>query len=207
MKCYQRGVFKGTATHPPTGLQPRIVDPDAQRRLELDLMPYKERTVQRYGVAIDKIFYWHDCLRRWINARDPDHPQRKRKFTFRRFKRGLEAIWFYDPELKEYYEVPTRDPSFPDMSIWELHKVRAQAKAEGIADDQIDEASIKERYHKMREIEDRAGKNTAAKRREDQRRRDHRSAPRPGAPKALAAAPELQEEESYERVSGFTDDD
>lgn len=207
MKAYHRGVFKGTATHLPVGLQNPIVDPDAQRRLKLELMPYEERTVQRYGVVIDKIHYWNDCLRRWVNAREPDNPKHKRKFRFRTLKRGLKSKWFYDPELDEYYEIPTRDPSFPDISTWDLKKIRAQAKEEGLRDEQVDEAYIKARYQRMRDIEDQAGKSTTATRRTAQRRLGWQSAPRPGPPKSLPAAVEIQEDEVYERVTGFTEDD
>lgn len=207
MAYYQKFVLKGSATCPPIGLQTPIVDPAEQRRLQLELMPYEERTVQRYGVEIDKIFYWHDCLRRWINARDPENPKRKRKFIFRRFKRSLKSIWFYDPDLDEHYEIPTRDPSFPDISIWDLQRIRTHAKSEAIPDEQVDEAYIKARYARMREIEEQAGKKTKAALATDQRRRGWAAAPRPGPPKKPPAPPETLEEEAYERVTGFTDDD
>jgi putative transposase len=210
MAYFRQAVLKGTATHPPTGLQRRIVDPNEQRRLQLDLMPYVECTVQRnYGVVIDKITYWHDCLRRWIAAKDPEHPKRKRKFMFRRFKRGLKSIWFYDPDLDEYYEIPTRDPSFPDISIWELKKIRAHAKSEGIANKQVDEVYIKARYAKMRQIEDQATTKTKAARKNAQRRKKWNSAPRPSPPSTPAPVPgsDVSVNDDYERVEGFTEDD
>lgn len=209
IEYYRRAVLNGTATRPAIGLQRRIVDPDEQRRLQLDLMPYEERTVQRYGVRIGKVFYWDDCLRRWINARDPEHPKRKRKFMFRIFKRSLRSIWFYDPELDEYFEIPTRDPSFPDISIWDLKKTKAHAKAEGIRNRQVDEAYIKQRHARQKEIEEQATVKTKAARKQGQRRRGWISAPRPGAPKSVPTPDPISSvsDDDYKRVGEFTEDD
>lgn len=207
MACYKRGVLKGTATRPPTGLQSRIVDEAAQRRLELDLMPYKDRTVQRYGVLIDNIHYWHDCLRRWINSEDPEHPKLKRKFIFRRFKRGLRSVWFLDPELDEYFEIPTKNPSFPEMSIWELQAIKADAKAENGDDFEVDEQYIIQRHRRMRELEAKATKDTKASRTREQRERGWRNAPRPKPAPTPPPDPDLPEDEEYAPLKGFTEDD
>jgi putative transposase len=91
------------------GLQPRIVDPKDRTRLQLDFMPFEERTVQRYGVEIDKIFCYHDVLRRWIKAPNPDKPKLKHLFRFKRFYHHLNSIYFHDPDLDDYFEIPTRE--------------------------------------------------------------------------------------------------
>jgi putative transposase len=50
--------------------------PDAYR-LKLDFLPYEERSVQRYGLALDGVHYYSDVLRRWIDSRGPDGSKTK----------------------------------------------------------------------------------------------------------------------------------
>jgi putative transposase len=207
MERYRQGVFEGTANYPPTGLQPRIVDPLEQRRLQLDLMPFTLRTVQRYGVEIDKIFYYSDVLARWINAPDPDHPRLKRLFMFRLFRRDISSIWFFDPDLKDYFEIPTRDSTFPTMSIWDLRSIRRHAKSEGMPDRSIDEEYIKRRHLRMREIQESAQIKTKAARKEQTRREQWASAPRPRIPNADPIKQKIDMEEPYEPVGEFGEDE
>jgi putative transposase len=170
---YQEGIF-GDKDNPGKGLQDRIVD---EHRLRLDFMPYEERTIQPYGVVIDDIHYYGDVLRPWINAMDPNAPKYKRKFLFRRDPRDISVLWFYDPEVKDYYAIPYRNTSRPAISLWELRSANAQAKAEGKSD--IDEQVIFEAYDRLREIETRAKSKTASVRRAAQRRNDHEKVVRP----------------------------
>jgi putative transposase len=165
MEKYRRGIFGGNDT-PGRGLPGRIVDED---RLRLDLMPYEERTIQDYGVVIDEIHYYHDVLRRWINAPDLSAPKYKRKFMFRRDPRDISTIWFYDPELHLYYPISYRDTSHPPISIWELREAKRKLEADGRR--HIDERSIFEAYERMREIEEQAQAKTSAVRRAAQRRK------------------------------------
>jgi putative transposase len=88
---YEKGIL-GTEELPGRGLPRRIVDED---RLRLDLMPYFERTVQPYGVVLDEVHYYSDVLRRFVNAKEPDQPRTKRKFTFRRDPRDISTLYFY----------------------------------------------------------------------------------------------------------------
>ena len=208
LERYRIGVFEGTNKHAAVGLQPRIVDPKDRTRLQLDFMPFEERTVQRYGVEIDRIFYYHDVLRRWINAPDPDKPKLKRLFRFKRFYHHLNSIYFHDPDLDDYFEIPTRDSTFPDMSIWDLKEIRHVAKAEGKPHSQVDEEYIKQRYFRMRELEEQAAEKTKAARTKSERHRMWKASPKP----QVAAAPQTESDldsdtvESYERVRGFSED-
>ena len=179
LQRFEEGIFRGTALHAATGLPPRITEITAKDRLRLDLTPFVERTIQRDGVSINGIPYYHDVLRRWVNAEDPDHPELKRKFKFRWDPRNMSTIWFYDPELKEYFAVPYRNTSFPALSIWELRKVKAHLTKEGVKSRDIDERYIKERYERMREIEARAAGKTKAARRAEQRRQGWANAHKP----------------------------
>lgn len=161
---YRKGIM-GDGTKLGIGILPKIKD---EERLRLDLMPFEERTIQPYGVVIDEIHYYHDVLRRWINATDPKSPKNKRKFTFRQDPRDISQIWFYDPEVSTYFPIPYRDTSRPAMSIWELREARRRLEDEGRVN--IDESALFEAFDRMREIEQAAIGKTKAVRRAQQRR-------------------------------------
>ena len=176
MEKYRQGVF-GTKDSPGRGLPARINDED---RLRLDLMPFEERTIQDYGVVIDEIHYYHDVLRRWINAPDPLATKYKRKFMFRRDPRDIGTIWFYDPEINAYYPIPYRDTSHPPISVWELREAKRQIEADGRR--HVDERAIFDAYERMREIEQQAQAKTTSVRRAAQRRKSGQEAIRPAIP-------------------------
>ncbi|WP_245964738.1 Mu transposase C-terminal domain-containing protein [Trinickia dinghuensis] len=173
MAMYRKAIF-GDERQPGVGLPARIQDED---RLRLDLMPFEERTVQDYGVVIDDIHYYSDVLRRWINAPDPQKPKYKRKLMFRRDPRDISAIWFYDPELGQYFTIPYRDTSHPPISVWELREAKKALEDQGRQ--HLDERAIFDAYERMREIERSAQANTTAARRAQQRRKLGLAAPKP----------------------------
>lgn len=157
----------GTKKSPGTGIPPRITD---EFRLKLDLMPFETRTVQHYGIVWDHIEYQHDLLRQWINAPDPDHPKHKRKFLCRRDPRDISVIWFYDPEVRQYYTIPYRNTSHPAISIWEYREAERRAVEER-PDIPVDETRIFDAYERMREIEEQAKRTTKKARRNNERKR------------------------------------
>jgi putative transposase len=173
IKKYEEGIF-GRKDKPGTGLPTRITDED---RLRLDFMPYIERTIQGYGVVIDEIHYYHDVLRRYINAMDPNNPKLKRQFIFKRDPRNISVLYFFDPEIKQYYAIPYRDTSHPPMSIWELREVRRQLEKEGV--ESVNEQLIFNAYERMRQQEEQAVRETRKARRSRQRRADHEKAEQP----------------------------
>ncbi|MDQ3817221.1 MAG: Mu transposase C-terminal domain-containing protein, partial [Acidobacteriota bacterium] len=168
---YKQGVF-GTKDQPGIGI-PRIVVDEA--RLRLDFMPYFERSIQQYGVRIDKIEYYHDVLRPFIKAADTsDRKNRRiRMFTFRRDPRDISRVYFYNPDLKRYSVIPYRNLSHPAASIWEYRAAVRQLKAEGRRN--IDENTIFAAIKKMRTLQDNATKETKHIRRSKERRRIHRT--------------------------------
>lgn len=163
---WQEGIL-GTKSKPGIGLPPRVTD---ELRLKLDLMPFEKRTVQPYGIVWDHIEYQHDVLRRWINANDSESPGRKRKFLCRRDPRDVSVIWFYDPEVEQYYAIPYRNTAHPAISIWELREAEKRA-AEGHPEVRIDENMIFDAYDKMQRIEEEAKRITKKTRRQKERGR------------------------------------
>lgn len=184
---WQEGVF-GTTKKLGIGMPQRITD---ELRLKLDLMPFEIRTVQHYGIVWDHIEYQHDVLRRWINAPDPNNPKLKQKFLCRRDPRDISTIWFYDPEVQQYYAIPYRNTSHPAISIWELREAERQALEER-PDVPVDDNLIFGAYDKMRRIEDDAKVLTKKVRRNRERSRlgitNARSHLDPAAPPRVAPA-------------------
>ena len=166
-KKYEEGIL-GTQQHPGPGLPARCTDP---QQLRLDFMPFEERTVQQAGIVLDGVQYYKDVLRPWINASTSDDPGRKRQFTIRRDPRDISVIYFFDPELQQYFEIPYRDTSHPPISVWELREVRRRLKEQGGR--QVDEAAIFDAYTRMRQMEKEAAATSKTARRNEQRRRTH----------------------------------
>ncbi len=167
LKKYEQGVF-GDGRRPGRGLPPRPTDPD---RIRLDFMPYLERTIQPYGLQIDYIVYYHDVLKPWLNAAEPATRGAKRTFIIRRDPRDISVVYFYDPELKQYFEIPYRNTTYPPISVWELREVRRKLREEG--QQAVNEALIFEAYHRLRAMEAEAIRETKQARRTAQRRRQH----------------------------------
>jgi len=182
LKQYEQGIF-GTDEQPGIGVPERFVD---ETRLRLELMPYEERTVQRYGMQLDGICYYHDVLKVWINAADPTHRKRKRKFLVRRDPRDISLIYFYDPELNEYFAIPYRNTAHPAISIWELREAKHRLQEAGAQ--AVDEEQLFAAYNRLKAIEEAAVRETKAARRKAQRQRLHAATARPLTPHADTAS-------------------
>lgn len=115
---YESGIL-GDETTVGVGL-PDLVD-DIEK-MGIFLMPAEKRTVQREGVSIDGIKYFSDVLRMHVNSADAKG--RKREFLFRRDPMDTSRIFFYDPELKEYFKIPYRNLGRPPMTIGELKETK-----------------------------------------------------------------------------------
>lgn len=122
--------------------------PENPARIRIDFMPYEERTIQQYGVQIDHIRYYGPELDPYVNRADPDAPESKRKFLFRRDPRDISKLYFLDPKDNIYVDIPYMDIGLPAMSLWEFRRVQKQLKADGVKD--IDERRIFEALNRMR---------------------------------------------------------
>lgn len=197
---FMEGII-GTTDRPGTGFPKRITD---ETKLRLDFMPYFERTVQRYGVQIDKIEYLHDVLRPFINSVDPADPKRKtkRKFIFRRDPRNISRIYFYDPDRKRYSPIPYRNLALPPASIWEVRAAIRQLESEGRKN--IDESSIFAAIRRMRMQQENAAKETKRVRRAKERRRIQGTAATPlMSPEQPAASADLDSPSSRADIEPF----
>lgn len=154
LEKFKNGIF-GINGEMGTGLPPKLVN---ERRVRLDFMPFVERTIQEYGVLIDHITYYSDVLRKYIHSKeDYGKYSKKQKFIFKRDPRDISIIYFYDPNLNDYYDIPYRDTSKPPMSIWEYNETISRLQKNNIP---INEDAIFEAYKELNEIEYKAIQNT-----------------------------------------------
>ncbi|MBV34389.1 MAG: transposase [Rickettsiales bacterium] len=141
---YKKGIL-GDKKKPGIGLPYPVKDPD---KLKLDFLPLYERSIQSYGIMIDKIRYSSDYLKTWVGARDKTNA--KRKFLIRRDPRDISKIFFFDPEIKQYFEIPYEKIDAPPMSIWEYRHIRRKLRDEGKKN--VDQELIFEAYEKLNNI-------------------------------------------------------
>jgi transposase InsO family protein len=90
LRRYEEGIL-GTPTQPGRGRPSQVRN---ERRLLLDFLPGVERSIQEYGVQIDRIIYFSDELRPHVQAVDPEHPFERRRHVFRRDPRDISVIYY-----------------------------------------------------------------------------------------------------------------
>ncbi|MEI6949644.1 helix-turn-helix domain-containing protein [Paraflavisolibacter sp. H34] len=162
---YTEGIV-GSKNQIGTGLQRPIVN---ELKLKLDFMPFIERTIQKSGVQVNLINYYHDILRKWIHAcaNTDTRASKKRKFIFKMDPRDISVIYFYDPDIKEYFPIPYRNPALPPMTIWEHREIIRSLQKN--SKNEVTENAIFEAYSRMKQIEDTASKTTVRARRKNTR--------------------------------------
>lgn len=153
------------------GLPDPIANP---RRLRLDFLPFQTRTVQSEGIVWDKIWYRDPLLSQWVKI---DEGRRRRKFKVRRDPTDISKLYFLDPALNEYVEIPYRDFGRPSISLWDYRAVEAWLRRQGKAAE--NEQGIFDAYDEMHRITAEAAKQTKRVRREQAKKRErqkHRNA-------------------------------
>lgn len=196
-KRWEIGMF-GNAETPGCGLPPR---PTNRQALLLDFLPSFRRTVQTYGVSIDGLNYYADVLRSWINSTDLQDKKKKREFIFRRDPRDISAIWFYDPDVKEYFKVPFANQALPSMSIWEYQQAREATRKAGQA--AANEHQILQAITELRNKVEESKEKTKKARRMSQRRREHEKGISPAMP--MPAQPSTQASRPTQLSEAYTD--
>jgi len=170
---WSEGVF-GTNQIPGRGLPQLILNED---RLRLDFMPYFERTIQSDGVQWEHVLYYDDVLRRWYNVKCPENPRKNMIFRFHYDPRNIGTLYFYDPNAKQYFRIPYRDPSRAPMSKWERDAIINKLHTEGIK--QVNEELIFITRKKLHALISNSVKETKLQRRDRQRRINHGNAAKP----------------------------
>lgn len=143
--------------------------PQDSKALLIDFLPGEERTVQHTGVTYDGLRYYAPCLNNFINKKDDKG--NTQKFIFKRDPRDISKLHFYDPILKEYFDVPFSNPRLPAISIWEYREVRKMIKDRG--DEFVNEQQIYDGIEKMRAIVEESTEKSKKARRVAQRNKSH----------------------------------
>lgn len=199
LRKWEIGIF-GNAEVQGIGLPPI---PANRMTILLDFLPSFQRTVQTFGVTIDGMTYYADVLRQWINAEDPDTIGKKRDFIFRRDPRDISTIWFFDPDLRQYFKVPFADQALPSISIWEYQQARDMLKREGAKS--VNQNQILHAITELRGKVDDAMEQSKKARRTNQRRTEHEKKISPAAP--LPRQPEHAPVTPQTLFSGLLDGD
>ncbi len=154
---YKEGIF-GNKDQAGVGLPGAVVD---ERKLRLDFLPYYERSILRYGVLIDHINYYSDILKKYIHSTEhlQNKARTKKKFIFRRDPRDISVIYFWDEELREYFDIPYANGNHPPISIWDYHLALKQAKR--TENKLIDERAIFQAHQKLQTIVTESSKKTS----------------------------------------------
>lgn len=166
MRKWEIGIF-GNNQVQGIGLPPRPVD---RMTALLDFLPSFRRTVQTFGVTIDGMRYYAEALRPWIGSKDLE-TGKKLDLLFRRDPRDISSIWFFDPDIKQYFKIPFADQAIPPMSIWEYQQAREKLKREGI--DSVNEHQVLRSITELRAQVDEAKEKSKKARRQAQRRKEH----------------------------------
>lgn len=198
---WEIGIF-GSAEAPGVGIPPR---PVGGHSILLDFLPAFRRTVQTFGVTIDGMSYYAEALRPWINAIEKETGA-KREFTFRRDPRDISTLWFFDPDIKQYFKIPFANQALPAMSVWEYRQAKEKLKQEGRAG--VDHHQILRAVTELRTKVDEAREKTKLARKQAQRRKDHANKVSPGAPLAgvLPRPPASTPAPTNPAISGLLDD-
>jgi putative transposase len=134
-----------------------------EKQLRIDFMPFVEQTVQQYGVQLWKVRYSHSILRPFVNSKIPGRYATKRTFRFHYDPRDVSHIFFYHPDLKQYFPIPYQNISNPKMSVWECTHANKELRKAGL--EKIDEIAIVKHVRNRREIEAAAAKQSRSARR------------------------------------------
>lgn len=184
--------------------------PDA--RLYLDLLPTEWRKINHYGVDVDGLRYNADVLAEYRNVPSP-YQDRGGQWPFKRDPRDISVIYFLDPSMDEWVEVPRHKPrvegrpfdentlAYAKTLVMERLGSTRHARMEAISrelDDLLDRqdalASESKREHRL------------AARRVMQAKNAARDRARAGVPEPAATLQAPDEEFDFEAVFGAVED-
>ncbi len=152
-KQYELGIF-GDDENIGVGQLPDILED--KENIRITLLPAIYRTIQRDGITLDGVNYYGDVLRHWINRKD--EKGNKLKFKIKRDPLNIRKIYFFDPELEEYFEIYYKKIEAPEMTLWDLNSAKRYLKEKNIVN--YNENDIFEAYDILEQIEDEAISNT-----------------------------------------------
>jgi putative transposase len=140
-----------SGTSPPRQLP---ADPDQALRFVVQFLPMKPRTIQRDGLTVFHIRYWHAIFAAWRETR--------KEVIVRYHPEDLSRV-FVTTDNKTYYEARCADLRRPRISLWEQRHALKLIKAQGSSS--TSEAMIFKTIEQQRRVVQRAKAETRASRR------------------------------------------
>lgn len=128
-----------------------------------DFLPMVRRHLQRNGFQLDNLSYYDPKLDYYIARRD----NYRDGFELRRDPRNLRFIWMRTPGEREYIEIPYRDLTLPDMTLWE-HRQAVKAVNEKNAG-RANQKDVGREVLARREVIRKASSSTKRARRDEER--------------------------------------
>lgn len=166
MGCFMEGVF-GDGDKVGDGFQDRPADSKA---VAIEFMRVERRKVTSAGVSIDGVNYYSPELSRFVGEPNQWDPDGSNKYLFRIDDRAISPVYFFDPIVNRYIEVPYANTSRPIITTWQLKAAKALVRAKGRAE--TDEDTIFMAYDELEEDAAEAAATTKL-RRSAQRRADN----------------------------------
>jgi len=127
----------------------------------LSLLPYEERTIQKTGVQLFGISYFDESLIPFI--KNTPNNKSKPKYIFKYDPKDLSRIYFYNPLLQEYIEIPYKNLEYPKISLWELNIAKEELKKQNHKF--YNEYDLFETILKLRKLEEESAQKTKSHRR------------------------------------------
>ena len=196
---WEEGIW-GTLSSPGVGLRDKPTD---ESTLIIDFMPEFKRSIQRYGVSKDSLLYYGDVLRYWIGSKDESNKKIK-EFVFKRDPRDISYIWFYEPELKQYFKIPTAKQEIPSMSLWEYKKVQDYLSENN--QKPSNQQAVYDAIHELREQTKQASKTTKKIRLMQQKQELHKKGAASLVPKTEAVFVSVNSDDIWDQeIDSFED--
>ncbi|MCD0175524.1 DDE-type integrase/transposase/recombinase [Deinococcus sp. 14RED07] len=185
LSVYEQALLNGTQDAPPKGLLPRPT-PEEATKLRIDFLPSFEVTIQRTGITLDTVTYYHEVLEPYLARRVLG--KASDTYVVRRDPRDISQVYFYVAEAGRYFALPFADSLWQRMSIWELRALKADAKKK--VSGRVKESDLIREQQAQRRLVAHAQKATRDTRRQDERKRAHDQAqplilPEPGRARTL----------------------
>ncbi|AHJ95572.1 DNA-binding domain-containing protein [Hymenobacter swuensis] len=158
LQCYEQGLLAANGR----GIPPR---PTNERQVQLDFLPFVERTIQRYGVVIGHLHYYDGVLSPFIEGRSESGRSVERiKYVFRLDPRDISKVYFLDPATREYHTIPLLDMSQGQFSALTKREALRRVRLQDPTATHVRESHLFSALQELQDLEQQAQQQVAAQR-------------------------------------------
>lgn len=132
-----------------------------ERQVQLDFLPFVERTIQRYGVVIGHLHYFDSVLSPYITGpAEKPRTTGQRSYIFRTDPQDLSRVYFLDPDTREYHPIPLLDLRQGQFSARTKREAVRRARAHAPAATRLSETQVLAALQELRDQEQLAQQST-----------------------------------------------